>query len=94
MHVSGIATSRAAAGEDDHDAQRCWVGRASVKGTGWVRMVLVTSNLLGMQLVWSTEMGLAGPYLLSLGVSKSVMAMVFLAGPLSGVLRSHVLVFM
>lgn len=32
----------------------------------------------------STEMSQASPYLLSLGLSKSLMAMVFLAGPLSG----------
>lgn len=33
-------------------------------------------------------MSQASPYLLSLGLSKSLMAMVFLAGPLSGELSS------
>ncbi|KAM0788744.1 hypothetical protein ACM66B_002836 [Microbotryomycetes sp. NB124-2] len=42
--------------------------------------------MLGLQLVWSCEMSQASPYLLSLGVSKASMAIVFLAGPLSGLI--------
>jgi solute carrier family 45 protein 1/2/4 len=40
--------------------------------------------MLGVSVFWSVEMGYASPYLLSLGLSKSSMAAVFLAGPLSG----------
>jgi len=49
-------------------------------------MPALTVGLLGVQIFWSVEMGYASPYLLSLGLSKSSMATVFLAGPLSGLL--------
>ncbi|GAA6037771.1 hypothetical protein JCM8097_005026 [Rhodosporidiobolus ruineniae] len=42
--------------------------------------------MFGLQLVWSCEMAQASPFLLSLGVSKSMMSVVFLAGPLSGLI--------
>ncbi|GAA5886641.1 hypothetical protein JCM5296_005357 [Sporobolomyces johnsonii] len=42
--------------------------------------------MFGLQMVWSCEMAQASPFLLSLGVSKSMMAVVFLAGPFSGLL--------
>lgn len=39
-----------------------------------------------LQCVWSIEMGYASPYLLELGLSKSFMSLVFMAGPLSGLI--------
>ncbi|KAG8959256.1 hypothetical protein FRC03_008241 [Tulasnella sp. 419] len=59
-------------------------GVARIKGPKWAQMPLVTICMLGIQIVWSVEMGYASPYLLSLGLSKSLMSIVFLAGPLSG----------
>lgn len=50
----------------------------------------LTIPALGTQVVWSTEMGQASPYLLSLGMSKSVIAVVFLAGPLSGLIMQPI----
>ncbi|KAF8329729.1 uncharacterized protein EI90DRAFT_3155165 [Cantharellus anzutake] len=47
---------------------------------------LVTTPFLGVQSVWSTEMAFASPYLISLGLPKSLTACTFLAGPLSGLL--------
>ncbi|PVF94319.1 MFS general substrate transporter [Serendipita vermifera] len=77
-------------GNDDdemNEAQsRRWKGRKGVKGPPWAKMPLLTIGLLGAQIVWSTEMGYASPYLISLGLSKSLMSMVFVAGPLSGLL--------
>ena len=46
--------------------------------------ILLTIDMLGLQLIWSTEMGVAAPFLLSLGLSKAATAAVFVAGPLSG----------
>ncbi|EGU12923.1 hypothetical protein RTG_00964 [Rhodotorula toruloides ATCC 204091] len=68
-----------------------WVGRAGVLShrpllPEWVRFLALTVSLLGLQLVWSCEMSQASPFLLSLGVSKSMMSVVFLAGPLSGLI--------
>ncbi|KAJ7701716.1 major facilitator superfamily domain-containing protein [Mycena metata] len=59
---------------------------ARILGPRWAHLPTLTIGLLGVQILWSVEMAYAPPYLLSLGLSKSAMAMVFLAGPLSGLL--------
>lgn len=61
-----------------------WAGRARVRGPRWAQLPLLTIGMLGLQIVWSVEMAYASPYLLSLGLKKSHMALVFVAGPLSG----------
>ncbi|KAJ7253172.1 major facilitator superfamily domain-containing protein [Mycena rebaudengoi] len=62
------------------------VGESRVLGPKWARMPILTVGLLGVQILWSVEMSYASPYLLSLGLAKSNMAIVFLAGPISGFL--------
>ncbi|KAI9746322.1 MAG: hypothetical protein M1818_000034 [Claussenomyces sp. TS43310] len=47
-------------------------------------LVLLTISMAGLQLAWATELSNGSPYLLSLGLSKSLMALVWIAGPLSG----------
>ncbi|KAF9185494.1 hypothetical protein BGZ51_006604 [Haplosporangium sp. Z 767] len=42
--------------------------------------------MLGVQFTWTVELGYGTPYLLSLGVPKSMTALVWLAGPLSGLI--------
>jgi solute carrier family 45 protein 1/2/4 len=49
-------------------------------------LVLLTLSIGGLQIVWSVELSNGSPYLLSLGMSKALLAMVWLAGPLTGVL--------
>lgn len=49
-------------------------------------IILLTISIGGLQIAWSVEMSNGSPYLLSLGISKSVMALVWIAGPLSGTL--------
>ncbi|KAI6244511.1 General alpha-glucoside permease [Erysiphe necator] len=49
-------------------------------------MVLLTISIGGLQLAWSVELSNGTPYLISLGLSKSSMALVWIAGPLSGTL--------
>ncbi|KAL4076685.1 major facilitator superfamily domain-containing protein [Scleroderma yunnanense] len=63
-----------------------WAGVARVLGPPWARFPSLTIGLLGVQVLWSVEMSYASPYLVSLGLSKSGMAAVFLAGPLSGLI--------
>lgn len=58
--------------DDDH-AQR---------STGY--LFLLTLGFCGLQVVWSVEFSYGSPYLISLGLSKSLLAFVWLAGPLSG----------
>jgi len=63
-----------------------WTGVARVLGPSWARLPTLTVGLMGVQVMWSIEMAYASPYLISLGLSKSLMALVFLAGPLSGLI--------
>jgi solute carrier family 45 protein 1/2/4 len=64
--------------EDDHDEYH------DTKSLWY--MVLLTISIGGLQLAWSVELAAGTPYLLSLGMSKSLMALVWIAGPLSGAL--------
>src|SRR6185437_7567112 len=49
-------------------------------------LILLTITIGGLQIAWSVELSNGSPYLLSLGLSKSLMALVWIAGPLSGTL--------
>lgn len=49
-------------------------------------LVLLTISIGGLQIAWSVELSNGSPYLLSLGLSKSMMALVWIAGPLTGTL--------
>lgn len=49
-------------------------------------LILLTLGIGGLQIVWSVELSHGSPYLLSLGMSKSLLAFVWLAGPMTGVL--------
>ncbi|KAN0061035.1 hypothetical protein ACQY0O_006769 [Thecaphora frezii] len=60
------------------------VGRAYVRTRPALQLPLLSLGTLGAQAVWSIDMAFAPPYLLELGLSKSAMAAVFIAGPLSG----------
>lgn len=53
--------------------------------TAWY-LALLTISIGGLQIVWSVELSNGSPYLLSLGMSKALVAFVWLAGPLTGVL--------
>lgn len=49
-------------------------------------LLLLTLAIGGLQISWSVELAYGSPYLLGLGISKSLLALVWIAGPLSGVL--------
>lgn len=49
-------------------------------------LFLLTLSIGGLQVVWSVELSNGSPYLLSLGMSKALLAMVWIAGPLTGAL--------
>ncbi|KAF8963511.1 major facilitator superfamily domain-containing protein [Flammula alnicola] len=75
------------ASEGGHDEQQQkFKGVSSILGPRWAHLPAITIGLLGVQIFWSVEMSYASPYLLSLGLSKSNMAIVFVAGPLSGLI--------
>lgn len=49
-------------------------------------LILLTLSIGGLQILWSVELSNGSPYLLSLGMSKALVAFVWLAGPMTGVL--------
>jgi solute carrier family 45 protein 1/2/4 len=49
-------------------------------------LFLLVLSVGGLQIAWCVELSNGTPYLLSLGLSKSLMALVWIAGPLSGTL--------
>ncbi|KAI8368615.1 major facilitator superfamily domain-containing protein [Choanephora cucurbitarum] len=55
-----------------------------------LKIVFLTLCLAGLQFTWTVEMAYGTPYLLSLGLSKSIMSLVWIAGPLSGLVMQPV----
>ncbi|GAP89227.1 putative general alpha-glucoside permease [Rosellinia necatrix] len=49
-------------------------------------LIALTICLGGLQVAWAVELSNGTPYLLSLGLSKSLMALVWIAGPITGTL--------
>ncbi|KAK8055529.1 hypothetical protein PG993_000756 [Apiospora rasikravindrae] len=83
--------------EDEDDGWVCnpnnpaemskWSGQPSIKGSSdTVRMLLLNFCTLGIVFTWGVEMTYGNPYLLSLGLSKSHTSLVWIAGPLSGLI--------
>lgn len=63
------------------------MGQPSIKGsTEAMRMALLTLNTIGITFVWGVEQTYCTPYLLSLGLTKSSTSLVWIAGPLSGLI--------
>ncbi|KAJ2661613.1 hypothetical protein IWW48_002322 [Coemansia sp. RSA 1200] len=58
------------------------------------RFITLTIALSGLQFVWSVETGHGSPYLLSLGLQKSAVSLVWLAGPLSGLITQPLVGFL
>ncbi|KAF5353770.1 hypothetical protein D9757_013859 [Collybiopsis confluens] len=77
-------------GPNIDDARR-FSGVSFIRGPSWLHMPFLTVGLFGISILWSVEMAYASPYLLSLGLSKSSMAVVFVAGPLSGLVMQPVI---
>ncbi|KAF9553769.1 MFS general substrate transporter [Agrocybe pediades] len=84
--MTGISALPLAQEEGYMDDRQKFKGVSRILGPPWAHLPTITVGLLGVQIFWSVEMSYASPYLLSLGLSKSSMAVVFVAGPLSGLI--------
>jgi solute carrier family 45 protein 1/2/4 len=49
-------------------------------------LIWLTLIMAGIQISWSVELAYISPYLLSLGLPKSTLSLVWMAGPISGVI--------
>lgn len=68
-----------------------WTGHPRIRGRSEpLQLFLLTCSLIGLQFCWGTEMTYCTPYLLSLGLSKSKLSLVWVAGPLSGLVMQPV----
>lgn len=56
-----------------------------IVGPPWLHLPILALPGLGTSVLWASMMSHATPTLLSLGMSKSSLSLVFLAGPLSGI---------
>ncbi|KAI7847853.1 major facilitator superfamily domain-containing protein [Circinella umbellata] len=66
-------------------------GIVHIKGANTTcKIIWLTICLAGLQFTWTVEMAYGTPYLLSLGLTKSVMSLVWIAGPLSGLLMQPI----
>ncbi|KAK7416021.1 hypothetical protein QQX98_005472 [Neonectria punicea] len=64
-----------------------WAGQPAVRGSSEAaRMVLLTFVTVGITFTWGIEMTYCTPYLLDLGLTKSNTSLVWIAGPLSGLI--------
>ncbi|CAG8951215.1 hypothetical protein HYFRA_00007962 [Hymenoscyphus fraxineus] len=69
-----------------------WAGTPHVKGsTERMKMMLLTFSLVGLQFTWGIEMTYCTPYLLQLGLTKSKTSLVWIAGPLSGLIMQPII---
>ncbi|CAG8622615.1 2253_t:CDS:2 [Paraglomus occultum] len=76
---------------DDENTPKAYSNKPGVRGKSkTVRMVLLTQLFAGLQFAWAVELAYGTPYLLSLGMHKSHTAMVWLAGPLSGLITQPI----
>ncbi|KAL2756238.1 hypothetical protein ACRALDRAFT_1063769 [Sodiomyces alcalophilus JCM 7366] len=67
-------------------------GSSHIKGsTETVRMILLTFAQIGISFTWGIEMTYFTPYLLNLGLTKSNTALVWIAGPLSGLITQPII---
>lgn len=68
-----------------------WAGKAAIRGSSEsMRMALLTTALIGLQFTWGIEMTYCTPYLLQLGLTKSRTSLVWIAGPLSGLIMQPI----
>lgn len=71
-----------------------WTGHPLIHPTSAsepIQLFLLTCSLIGLQFAWGTEMTYCTPFLLSLGMSKSMLSLVWVAGPLSGLIMQPVI---
>ncbi|GAM86743.1 hypothetical protein ANO11243_047620 [Dothideomycetidae sp. 11243] len=69
--------------EDEDDWEN---GPSRQESKSSLYLFLLTVAIGGLQICWSVELAYGSPYLLGLGLSKSLLAFVWIAGPLSGTL--------
>ncbi|KAG7107505.1 General alpha-glucoside permease like protein [Verticillium longisporum] len=85
--IDGEPTINRSIREEGFTEMSTWAGQPHIKGNSEaMRMVLLTFNAIGITFTWGVEMTYCTPYLLNLGLTKSNTSLVWIAGPLSGLI--------
>lgn len=70
-------------------------GKSNVWGNNqMMRLFILTLTIAGLQFTWGVEMSYVNVYLLSLGMSKSTISLVWAMGPLAGLVTQPVVGFL
>ncbi|KAL1868694.1 hypothetical protein Daus18300_005828 [Diaporthe australafricana] len=73
------------------DKMSSFTGQPSIKGRNEsIRMMLLCAIHFGITFTWGVEMTYCTPYLLNLGLTKSQTSVVWIAGPLSGIITQPI----
>ncbi|KAJ7228529.1 hypothetical protein GGX14DRAFT_530297 [Mycena pura] len=83
---------------DEHDAPNAdnaeVVKKALILGkrplTTW-NLITLSISMAGAQIAWTVELGYGTPFLLGLGISEALTSLVWLAGPISGLIAQPVI---
>ncbi|EIN10403.1 MFS general substrate transporter [Punctularia strigosozonata HHB-11173 SS5] len=84
-------SDRTRGGQGSRSPSRSADGRNSAAASGKKRLttwnlVALSVSMLGAQIAWSVELGYGTPFLLRLGLSETMTSLVWLAGPISGLI--------
>lgn len=73
------------------ESMSSFTGRPGIKGRNeTIRMTMLCAVYFGITFTWGVEMTYCTPYLLNLGLTKSQTSLVWIAGPLSGIITQPV----
>ena len=84
--ISSAATSENEDVESHSLSGSLGLADSIVENKSTLYLFLLTLSIGGLQIVWSVEFSNGSPFLLSLGMSKAFLAIVWIAGPLTGAL--------
>lgn len=88
--IAGDATPTSVTGSNGQGKGK--VGTAPGEGglSTW-NLITLSISMAGAQMAWTVELGYGTPFLLSLGISEQVTSLVWLAGPISGLIAQPVI---
>ncbi|KAJ3563370.1 hypothetical protein NP233_g8982 [Leucocoprinus birnbaumii] len=77
-------------GSDGEDTTNIQLAPGKRKLSTW-DLITLSISMAGAQIAWTVELGYGTPFLLSLGLSEQLTALVWLAGPISGLVAQPVI---
>jgi hypothetical protein len=82
QHQQPLLTSTLPPPFPEHDEEDEW----AMPTRSTIYLIWLTLIMAGIQIAWTVELAYINPYLLSLGLPKSALSLIWIAGPVSGVI--------